>query len=55
MKITEDDLKDLIKEEVMRLTKAQQDAKIEWLIKHLGEMSHRLTELEKHLGVEWKG
>lgn len=33
----------------------EKEAKIEWLIERIGELFKRLTELEKQIGVEWRG
>ena len=69
MNITKSKLKQIIKEELSKISASAEnieeafpgshagtdDARTEWLVERVGELFRRITELEKEIGVEWKG
>jgi len=69
MKLTKSKLKQIIKEELSKNSASAEnieeafpgahagpdDARTEWLVERVGELFRRITELEKEIGVEWKG
>jgi len=66
MKLTKSKLKQIIKEELSNISAntenieegayaGEEDPRTEWLVDRVGELFRRITELEKQIGVEWKG